>query len=222
MSNLLRATWALEPKVIAPWLRPGLGTSVAKRTGEMLYQQGDVSAYFYLVVSGLIQVTIFREDGTEFLLELMGPDCFCGEAPVFDGGPRFSTAIALERSEFLMYHREHILEAIEMDPALASSLVHVLAIKQRVLAARLEGIAQTSPRRRLAELLLRISNADHASNSPTTVKIRLTHEQIASMTGLSRVTVTRAMASLELDGALERTGATMVIMPARMVQVFSE
>src|SRR5690606_30648112 len=51
----------------------------------VLYEQGDISTRFYFVLKGLVQISIFRADGSEVVLELMGPETICGEGSAFDG-----------------------------------------------------------------------------------------------------------------------------------------
>jgi CRP-like cAMP-binding protein len=171
--------------------------------GEHLYRQGEISPCFYFVKSGLVQVSIIRRDGTEVVLENMGPNALCGEGAAFDGLPRFSTAVAVEETEVLEFNVSRLDKLVQAEPALALALLRLTSLKQRVLALRLEHLVSNDPEERILELLHRLSEmfaVDHAKGRK--ILTYVTHEQIASMTGTSRVTVTRTLRRLRDKGNL--------------------
>src|SRR5882762_1911843 len=102
MTKKPAATWRMTDALAAK-LRSFEGRVRLRRfaEGEQLYRQDEVNSCFYFVKSGLVQVSIFRRDGTEVVLENMGPNDLCGEGAAFDGLPRFSTAVAVEKTEAL-------------------------------------------------------------------------------------------------------------------------
>ncbi|MGH9682987.1 MAG: Crp/Fnr family transcriptional regulator [Candidatus Acidiferrales bacterium] len=164
------------------------------RKHENLYEQGTISTKFYLILSGLVQVSIVRVDGIEVVLEYMGPETICGEGAAFDSLPRFSGAVAVEETHAIEFDATRIEEVFKQDPELASALLRVTSLKQRVLAIRLEHMASRNPEVRIMDLLHRLQEMfgiDHAGGR--LLVTYLTHEQIGAMTGISRVTVTRAM-----------------------------
>jgi CRP/FNR family cyclic AMP-dependent transcriptional regulator len=61
-----------------------------------LYRQCDPGSSFFYVISGRVQVEIFQEDGTEFILELMGAGALIGEGAAVGGQRHISTATTLE------------------------------------------------------------------------------------------------------------------------------
>lgn len=171
--------------------------------GEQLYRQGEINSCFYFVKSGLVQVSIFRRDGTEVVLENMGPNALCGEGAAFDGLPRFSTAAAVEDTQALEFDAARFEPLIRADPELALAMLRLTSQKQRILALRLEHLVSNDPEERILELLHRLSEmfaVDHARGRK--ILTYLTHEQIASMTGTSRVTVTRTLGRLRDKGML--------------------
>src|ERR1700685_897376 len=97
--------------------------------GEQLYRQAEVNTYFYFVKSGLVQVSIFRRDGTELVLENMGPNALCGEGAAFDGLPRFSTATAVEATEVLEFDVAHIETLMRQDSEFAVGLLGLASLR---------------------------------------------------------------------------------------------
>jgi CRP/FNR family transcriptional regulator, cyclic AMP receptor protein len=163
--------------------------------GTAIYRQGELSAQCYVVVSGRIGITMLSSGGQELLIDIVGAGALCGEGAAFDGLPRFSSANALEVSEVLSIPASEFCNLMGSDAALAALIAQTIALKQRTLASRLAQVAQASPEDRITELLSQISE-------PEASDIVLTHQQIASLIGASRITVTRAMQRLRRDGAI--------------------
>jgi CRP-like cAMP-binding protein len=133
--------------------------------------------------------------GHELLIDIVGRGALCGEGAAFDGLPRFSSANALEACELLSIPASEFCNLMASDAALAGLVARTIALKQRTLAARLAQIAQSSAELRITELLSQISE-------PEAFDVMLTHQQIASLIGASRITVTRAMQRLRKEGAI--------------------
>jgi CRP/FNR family cyclic AMP-dependent transcriptional regulator len=204
MTKKPAATWRMTD-VLAAKLRSFEGKVKLRRfvEGEQLYRQDEVNSCFYFVKSGLVQVSIFRRDGTEVVLENMGPNALCGEGAAFDGLPRFSTAVAVEATEALEFDTSRLVSLMREDPEFALALLRLTSLKQRILALRLEHLVSNDPEERILELLSRLSKmfaVDHERGRK--ILTYLTHEQIASMTGTSRVTVTRTLGRLRDKGKL--------------------
>ncbi|NTX29889.1 Crp/Fnr family transcriptional regulator [Burkholderia pyrrocinia] len=201
------------------WVRAAhLGRRTRYDKGATIYRQGELGFTFYFLLSGRVQVSIFQRDGAEFILEVMGRWSMFGESPAIDGYPRIATAIAVEDSELLEFDIRVIEGAIPSHPELALSLMRVIALKQRILASRIQYLALPKPEMRIGELLVRLSDLyGEKHDDGTLITIPLTHEQIAAMTGATRVTVTRALKRLAEIGAIEiRQRRIRVIDPSRL------
>jgi CRP/FNR family transcriptional regulator, cyclic AMP receptor protein len=97
MSKRKLGTWRMEGQLVQLLTEhAAYGRRRKFKKNEVLYEQGEVSSRFYFVLKGLVQISIFRADGCEVVLELMGPNTICGEGSAFDGLPRFSSAVTVE------------------------------------------------------------------------------------------------------------------------------
>jgi CRP/FNR family transcriptional regulator, cyclic AMP receptor protein len=198
-------TWHMDEATAGVWIRAAhLGRKIRVEKGAMIYRQGEIGFTFYFLLSGRVQVSIFQSDGAEFMLEMMGPWAMFGESPAMDGFPRIATAIAAETSELIEFDIRVIIEAIPSCPELAVSLMRIVALKQRILASRIQYLALPRPEMRIGELLARLAELyGEQREDGTLIPIALTHEQIAAMTGATRVTVTRALKRLTSLGVIE-------------------
>ncbi|OAJ52052.1 hypothetical protein A6V36_18160 [Paraburkholderia ginsengiterrae] len=213
-------TWHMDDATAGAWIRAAhLGRRMKFAKGAMIYRQGEFGSTFYFLLAGRIQVSIFQSDGAEFILEVMGPWAMFGESPAMDGYPRIATAIAVEDSEVVEFDIRVIIETISSRPELAISLMRIVALKQRVLASRIQYLALPKPEMRIGELLGRLTELYGEKHvHGTLIAMTLTHEQIAAMTGATRVTVTRALKRLTTVGAIEiRKRRIWVIDPSKLL-----
>jgi CRP/FNR family cyclic AMP-dependent transcriptional regulator len=197
-------TWRLPDDLAGPWLRAAhLGRRIRRAKGSVVYRQAEISSLFWFVVSGQLKVTILRPDGDETILEFMGHGALCGEGAAFDGLPRFSGATVWRDAELIEFDARRLREPFRQQPELALSLLRIAALKQRVLAAKLAQAYTPSPEGRIAEFLLRLGEIYALPTAQgKQIQVYLTHEQIAAMTGTSRVTVTRTLTRLRKAGAI--------------------
>lgn len=196
------SSWDTSRKFGATWLlHTELGRVRAIAEGQTLYRQGDVHDSFFLVRSGFLHTIVHGTNGGVLLLEIFGPDAIFGEASAFVGEPRYVTARAVTPAVVSEYRVSELLPVLATEPALAVSLIQLLGIKHRILIGKFLRATSASPRERLEGLLGRI-----AAGSEETRSLRLTHEQLASMTGLSRVTVTRTLKAIAADGLISTRG----------------
>lgn len=170
---------------------------------NLLYRQGEPAPCCYYVHSGRIKAVILRPDGTEKILEVLGPGSLLGEAAAFDGLPHYSTCIALDPAAVVAFPAAVLLERMQADAEVARHLMRVLARKQRVLARQVEDLTFRSTAARIARLLGRLLD-DYGvpAAGGRLIALRLTHEQLAGITGTTRVSVTRALSRLRQQGVL--------------------
>src|SRR5580700_7333580 len=67
--------------------------------GQAIFRTGDVGNALYLVHAGLVRVFAENDEGTQVILGDYGRGQVFGEMSLLDGGPRASTARALEDTE---------------------------------------------------------------------------------------------------------------------------
>lgn len=206
-------TWHLDDAIAGTWIRSAhLGKQRTYGRGEFLYHQGEVGSEFFFILRGRVKVSILREDGSEFVLDIMGRWALCGEGAAFDHLPRFSNAIALDNVEVVIFDSRDMRQAFRELPELAISLLRISSIKQRTLAVRMQSLSLPKPGLRISELLNRLADLyGTKEGGATLIGISLTHEQIAAMTGASRVTVTRTLKRLKAEGVIQVRGKQLLV-----------
>ena len=197
-------TWMPRSEYVAQMLDSGIGDRVSFEAGDYLFAQGHVDRRFYVLLSGKVHVYNVSDDGHESSFNIMGPGSVIGEAAALTGLPRHSAARVLESSQLLRVDALRMEEYIARNPRFALGLLHAVSIKQRLAVERLHQAVFESPTQRVLKFLHQTAQV-HAPDGAK-VKIDLTHEQIGTLTNLSRVTVTRALQQLKRDGLVRMAG----------------
>jgi thioredoxin reductase (NADPH) len=108
---------AAELAVLEP-----LGTRRQVEAGEYLYREGDPAYDFYVVLSGLVEITI-NADGEDRLLNTHGAARFLGELNLLTGSRVFLSARVAEPGEVLAVPVEALRRVIATQPGLSDKVL---------------------------------------------------------------------------------------------------
>ena len=157
----------------------------------IVYSQGDDAHSFYYLKKGRIKIFITSETGMEKTLSVIGKGAILGEAAFFDEQSRISSAKAILRSELVSIDKATLTRIIQKNPQTAMELFKLQAQTIRMLSAQVDSITFSSADSRIAKFLL---ESMHKNDNEFIVNT--THEEIASVAGVSRVTVSKFMIRL--------------------------
>lgn len=188
------------------------GTPRAYEKDAMVYLQGNHAQEFFYLKSGSVRVFLNSESGLEKTLSVLKPGSIFGEAAFFDGMPRVSSAKTLTRSEIITVTRRGLLACIRQDPQFALELFSRLSQTIRMLSAQVDAATFQQADERLARLLLNLSAQDG--------RVRMTHEDLAALAGISRVTASRILSRFAANGWIETHYREIRIADARAVRRF--
>lgn len=163
---------------------------------QMIYRQGETAESFYYLKKGSVRIFLSSENGMEKTLTIPEPGNIFGEAAFFDGLPRVSSAKTLEKSEIIPVRRSTLMECFRRQPVLAMNLLESLAKTVRMLSAQVDSMTFLQADKRVARLLAQL--AGKSDEAPPAVSC--THEELGSLAGVSRVTVSRILADFSKRG----------------------
>lgn len=163
--------------------------------GEMLFQKGDSTHGFYVVVFGQVKLAFPSSNGNEKVVEIIGPQQSFGEAALFAEYtyPVFAQAIA----DTLLLHvaKDAIFDLLETDPSFARHMLTGMAMRMHSLVRDVETYTLRSSAQRVIGYLLQHcpNTADDGSVEfvlPTSKQI------IASRLNLTPETLSRILHDL--------------------------
>ena len=166
-------------------------------TGRIIYSQGGSPDYFYYLKKGRVKIFITSENGSEKTLSVITEGAVFGEAAFFDGRERMSSAKAVTRSELILISKNILTDIIRRRPQTALELLRLQSNTIRLLSSQVDSIAFLSAKSRLCGFLLECV-AQSGSNV-----IHSTHEEIGSVIGSTRVTVSKLINELSKSGAIK-------------------
>jgi CRP/FNR family transcriptional regulator, cyclic AMP receptor protein len=167
--------------------------------GEMVYIQGEDSVpEFYLIESGRVRIGLLSKDGSERTIIIQENNTVFGYAAAFDGHPYFQTATALEPTQLRVIPVNTFLSLNDKYPRLSLLLIAAFARVTRMLALQIENDSFMDAQRRVAHMLCKLAS-EVGQRTPKGVLIarKVTQEDIGSLTGLSRVSVSLALNRFE-------------------------
>jgi CRP/FNR family transcriptional regulator, cyclic AMP receptor protein len=169
---------------------------------EIIFHEGEPADSLHLLERGHVGVRTTTPLGDVALLRILGPGEAFGEMALIDPAPRNATIVALDvcetvalnRSSFMELRRDHP----ELDRLLLAAMVGEL---RRVSSELLEAMYVPAHQR----LYRRLVDLARLYGDRSAVKIPLTQEDLAQVTGTTRQTSNRFLGEAE-DAGLLRVG----------------
>lgn len=185
---------------------PDIFTPRSYRRREIIFGPGEDENLVFVVASGRVRIFFAHED-KELTLSILRPgDIYTTHTRAYVQAYKDSTILVADTFAF----RKHIEEY----PALTLAMTRVLGDLLKKSYSHILNLAFKSVRRRLEEFLLheaRRHGRPHARG--TLVDLDMTGEQIASMLGTTRQTVSSTLGELMAEGLLLKEGRGSYVIP---------
>lgn len=170
---------------------------------ELLFQPGEKLDTIYILKEG--EVTIYQmHQGKKVILDILKPGSFFGNISL---SPHEQTTYFAEASDKVMIcalSTKTFLAIVQQYPEIVLRLLQKVTDKMHEYEQRIKTTALYSGKWKVLEAIKMIKRKDTDSFLPEILrkKTKITHEKIASLTGLARETVTKAIAELESEGKI--------------------
>jgi CRP/FNR family cyclic AMP-dependent transcriptional regulator len=164
------------------------------RRAQLILTAGAAGDDVVLVLDGHVKLVAYGADRREVVLAIRGPGELIGEMAALAGQRRTATVIAVDDVEVGFLHAEELKSFLAEHPAVALVLIRMLvrrlseADRDRVDLATQDSVGMVA--KRLVELA-----TEHGKRveEGTLIEFTLTQDELASWTGATRETVSRAL-----------------------------
>jgi CRP-like cAMP-binding protein/CheY-like chemotaxis protein len=173
---------------------------------QVLYYDGDTPQGVYIVLDGSIKTLKLAEDGRELMTGLYKTDDYLGINSLLLNAPFTDTAEAMEDTAVCLLPKELVLTMLDKYPDLGRDFLKLLAQNIHEKEEQLIELAYNSVRKRLAQVLVRLSKQ---SNNASEFKV--SREELATMAGIATETVSRTLTDFKEEGLIEKKGAVIHI-----------
>jgi CRP-like cAMP-binding protein len=178
----------------------------------IIVSEGDDGDSLMIIVSGQVKVTLLSEDGKEIILSILRQGDFFGEMSLLDGEPRSATVIAMKDSTLLIIQRQNFLKQIDENPGLAKAILVEMSMRIRRADRRIGGLVLLDVYGRVATFLLELASMEGKKvEGGILIEKRPTQQEIASMLGASRETVSRVLNDFSRRGIIVMDGKSIMI-----------
>lgn len=183
--------------------------------GEVLFQRGDLPHGFYFLVDGQVKLAFSSSQGTEKVVEILGPMQSFGEAVMFMNRPYPVFAEALTESMLLHIGQAVVTELIEQDSKFALKLLAGMSVRMHGLVNDVETYSLRSSVQRVIGYLLQQADGD----KPCTFALPTSKQVIASRLNLTPETLSRIFHELSDAGLITVQGKHIAMHdPARLAR----
>jgi CRP-like cAMP-binding protein len=180
-------------------------TELEKNT--MLFRKGDQADACFIVVYGLVKLSIPSSQGNDKVLELIRPGQSLGEAMMFLDEPYPFYAEALENTLLLKIPRQALMRLLDRSPLISRQMMAGLSYRLLGFIRNVERYSLQNATQRVIDYLLQTS----AMQSTNEVRLELKKHLLASLLNLSPETLSRVLHQLMDEQLIRVCGSTIHI-----------
>jgi len=161
---------------------------------QTILHEEDTSEFMYIIVRGKVKISRTGKDGKEMVLSMHGSGEFFGEMSLIDGKTSPASVFAVEGSLVAIISKHHFYSLLYSQQKVLENLLKILCARLRESWRRIQMLNFNDAAQRIKMLFLMLSE-DYGEKTAEgiTLQIKLIHQDIADMTGLTRETVTRVL-----------------------------
>jgi len=162
---------------------------------SLLWSRGEQKDALVVLLTGRMRAVLYNDEGREITLATFAPLDFLGEMSILDHTTHSATVETIEPCQILWIPGEAIRRLMSEQSPLLWHLLQLQTDRVRRLSDELASHAFLSTCRRVARKLLQC-----AGEAP---RADISHQELASLIGSTRESVTRALSDLERRGLIE-------------------
>jgi CRP/FNR family cyclic AMP-dependent transcriptional regulator len=165
---------------------------------EFIYFPEEQATHIYMIVSGRVRIGHYQEDGKEIVTAILATGEIFGELAMAGEDKRKDFAQAMEATIICPLSIIELADLMKENKELSFKILKLIGLRLMKLERKLELLVFKDARTRIIEFL-----KDAAAwkgkrvGFETMIPTRLTHKDIASLTGTSRQTVTTILNELK-------------------------
>ncbi|MCF8011181.1 MAG: Crp/Fnr family transcriptional regulator [Clostridiales bacterium] len=189
------------------------GSTVHYPKGHVLFAAGDIADRVYLIESGWVKIYRLSLDGRRVTVgSIRSPGEMMGLAETMLSVERTCFAGTINDVSMVVLRKKQFEELLAKQPFLAIKISKILAARMREAEGIIHEMVCWQAPGRLALALMKISErCGKVTNNGIILDVQLTHEEIASMVGTSRQTVTSLLNTFKQEKSIAYEGRTIRI-----------
>lgn len=166
----------------------------------------------FIIAKGRVKVVLFGDNGREVILTILKAGEFFGEMALLDDQPRSANVVAQEDATVLVLKRDDFSQHLLDSPKTSLNVMAELCRRLRRADEIIGNLATLDVYGRVAHIMIDLAKKDGEEvEEGILIKERPTQQDIASMIGTSRETVSRVLSEFQRRGFVEMRGREILL-----------
>lgn len=177
------------------------------RRGDILFEQGEKAAGFYVVVTGKVKIYKLSPEGKERILHVVLPGHTFAEAAIFADGCYPAFAESLEKSTLVFFPKKDFLQLLHKHSQISINIIGGLSKFLRQFVVQIEDLTFRDVPARLARYLIEIGGDEKVC-----VTLPFSKTQLASNLGTVSETLSRTFRKMSDEEIIRVQGKNIEIL----------
>jgi CRP-like cAMP-binding protein len=171
---------------------------------SLVYAPNEAGESVLLLVRGRIKIKDITPDGKEAILAFIEEGEIFGELALMENETRTDYAEVVEDAQVLLIPRDDFLWLMHQRPDIAFSITKLVGLRRKRIENRLRSVLFLSSRERMIRLLSELAEAyGERLGNQCAIRLPLSHQELASLIGVTRETVTVVLGQLQGEGLIQ-------------------
>jgi CRP/FNR family transcriptional regulator, cyclic AMP receptor protein len=187
-----------------------------------VFEAGDEAHEVLIVANGAVKLTRVSADGREVVVAVRDEGAILGELAAIDGGVRSTSATTLVPVELIAVPFDDFRALLDTRASIARALLDVLAERLRESTDRVLELGTADALTRVCRRLVEFADGKPGAEKPgaekpgaekggAVLRVPLTQQEMASICGLSREAVVKALKTLRNLGWIDVAGREVTL-----------
>jgi CRP/FNR family transcriptional regulator, polysaccharide utilization system transcription regulator len=185
-------------------------TSYTIKKGEPIFEEGETINGVYCIKDGFCKLSKLSTNGKDQIVKLAKAGELLGQRSMVSDEPANLSAVALEDMEVCFIPKSEILGFFNKNNQFSLGLMKSICGDLKESDLHVVSMAQKTVKNRLAETLIYLQET-FGKNADNTLKIQLSREELAGMTGTATESCIRILSEFNKSGLIELVGKKIAI-----------
>lgn len=174
------------------------------KKNEIILHEEHTNAFMYMILDGEAKVVQTTDAGKEIIFSVHRTGDFFGELSLLDGKTAPAAVHATRDSMTAIISKKDFSDLLFSQHKVLESLLQIFCARLRESIKTIQMLNFNNAAQRMKMLFLMLAESHgEKSDAGTVLKIKLIHQDIADMTGLTRETVTRVLDKWKKGGEIK-------------------
>ena len=190
------------------------GRSFIKRysKGELIFNQGEKCEFFYVVMDGLVKVSMYRASGNRITYLLAGAgECLSLVGP-FTGYPRLLSAESFNDAHILLLKNKDFLDYVYKNPIVIHNIMSLLGYAIDSANSKILDMIEKRVEQRLLKVLYTLQKKFGQ-------RLRFTSSDFAELAGTTTESTLRAMSHFRKKGMIKSNRGEIIILDPEQMTI---